>query len=758
MRRATRLLVRGIVQGVGFRPACYRLAKELDLAGYVRNLGDASVEIFVEGEKVEEFIEGLRNLPPPIQVWGVEVEEATPEQRTDFRVLESSESGGSLSPPPPDLDVCPECLRELKDPSNRRYLHPFITCMNCGPRFTILLGLPYDRELTTMREFPLCERCKEEYLNPTDRRFRAEPVCCPSCGPVVRLFLPDGTPLPVENPLAEAAKLLDEGHILAVKGIGGTHLAVKTTEDEPIRRLRELYHRPQQPFAVMSPNLEKVREFAEVGEVEEKLLLSRAKPIVCLKKSSSFFLSPLLSPGLDTIGVMLPYSPLHFLLLGYGKDPAYVMTSGNLPGLPMAIRNSDALRLKADYFLLHNRKIENRCDDSVIRLTDGKPVFLRRSRGYVPVPLKLNANKDLRILALGAELNLTFSIVKGGYCFTSQHIGDLNKYEVLLYLREAMGKWRRLLRVESFDAVACDLHPQLLSTLEAERLAGELGCRLVRVQHHAAHLAGLMAEKGLDSLVGIAADGVGYGEDGTVWGGEVLLLEEGRHERLAWLEPKPMPGGDLATLRPARMVAGILWGADGLEEILASCGLSSEEIEMIFRQLETGLNTPLTSSCGRVLDAASCLLGICDLRTYEGEPAMKLEAAARGGDPRCLPDEPSKFVRGHLVDTSALLLSLLDGIRSRIGKRHLAAWFQTVLGKALASLAVEQALERGIKNIGVSGGAFYNDFLTRAAREEVERNGLRFWMHESVPPGDGGISVGQALLAAAELTRVHTHS
>lgn len=751
MRRAARLLVRGIVQGVGFRPACYRLAKELGLAGYVRNLGDASVEIFAEGERVEEFIEKLRNLPPPIQVWEVEVEEAAPGQHADFRVLESSESGKSTCPPPPDLDVCPDCLRELQDPSNRRYLYPFITCMNCGPRFTILLGLPYDRGLTTMREFPLCEKCRGEYLNPEDRRFRAEPVCCPSCGPVVRLFLPDGTPLPVGNPLAEAAKLLDEGNILAIKGIGGTHLAVKASEDEPVQRLRQLYHRPQQPFAVMSLDLEKVRKYAEVGELEAKLLQSRAKPIVCLRKLEDFPLSELLSPGLDTIGVMLPYSPLHFLLLKEGKDLAYVMTSGNLPGLPMATRNLEALRLKADYFLLHNRKIENRCDDSVIRLTDGRPVFLRRSRGYVPVPLKLNVAKDLKILALGAELNVTFSIVKEGYCFTSQHIGDLNKYEVLLYLREAIDKWKRLLKIESFDAIACDLHPQLLSTQEAERLAKEHGCRLIRIQHHVAHLSALMAEKGLSRMVGIAADGVGYGEDGTIWGGEVMLLQDKNHERLAWIEPKPMPGGDLATLRPARMVAGILWGslpADRLERVLIDCGLGGLEVEAIFRQLEKSINVPLTSSCGRLLDAASCLLGICNARTYEGEPAMKLEAAARSGDPSCLPTDPSEFVESKRISSSALLLALLNGLGRRIQRRDLAAWFQFAVGRALATLAVEQAAKKGVGDIGISGGVFYNDFLARAVREEVERNRMTLWMHEKVPPSDGGISVGQTYVAA----------
>jgi hydrogenase maturation protein HypF len=749
--KAAQILVRGIVQGVGFRPACFRLATKLGLRGYVRNLGDASVEIFVEGERIEDFLKELKSLPPPIQIYEVSVKPVQPQGFTSFAVFESSGQSERFSPPPPDLDVCDDCLRELLEPSNRRYLYPFITCMHCGPRFTILRGLPYDRSLTTMSEFPLCEECRQEYSNPFDRRFRAEPVCCPKCGPRVRLFLPNGVPLEVENPIAEAAKLLDEGNILAIKGIGGTHLAVKASEDEPVRRLRQLYHRPQQPFAVMSLDLEKIRKYAEIGELEAELLQSRSKPIVCLKKRENFPLSELLSPGLDTIGVMLPYSPIHFLLLKEGRDLAYVMTSGNLPGLPMAIRNSEAFRLRADYFLLHNRKIENRCDDSVIRVTDGKPTFLRRSRGYVPIPLKLEVPKEVKILALGAELSLTFSIVKDGYCFVSQHIGDLTKYEVLLYLREAIEKWKRLLKINEFDVIVCDLHPQLLSTLEAERLAGEWGCKLVRIQHHVAHLYSLMAEKRLSSMIGIAADGVGYGEDGTIWGGEVIGIENNKYERLAWIEPRPMPGGDLATVRPARMIAGILWDVlptHQLEKILLERGLDGTEIEAVFLQLQSSLNSPLTSSCGRLLDAASCLLGICNARTYEGEPAMKLEAAARHGDPSCLSIDPSEFVEGKRVSSSALLLALLDELRRGIRRRDLAAWFQLAVGKVMATLAVELAAERGVNNIGVSGGVFYNDLIARAVREEVEKNRMRFHAHEKIPPGDGGVSVGQAFAAA----------
>ncbi|MEM2289575.1 MAG: carbamoyltransferase HypF [Candidatus Hadarchaeales archaeon] len=750
MSEAARITIRGVVQGVGFRPYCYRLSRELGLAGYVRNLGDASVEVYVEGFGLERFIELLRSAPPPAKVEEIKVERVRPLGLSDFKILESVPEAGSFCPPPPDLATCEECLRELLNPKNRRYLYPFITCMHCGPRFTILLSLPYDRKYTTMREFPLCQFCEHEYNSPEDRRFRAEPNCCPSCGPRVRLYDGEGRALGVKNPISEAAKLLDEGRIVTIKGIGGTHLAVKASEDGPIRRLRELYRRPQQPYPVMSRDLERVREFAEVGRAEAELLLSPARPIVALRKRENFPLSGLLSPGLDTVGVMLPYSGLHHLLLSYGRELAYVLTSANLPGMPMCTRNEQVFRLEADYHLLHNRRIENRCDDSVLRLTAGKPVFLRRSRGYVPIPIPMGSAGELRILAVGAELSLTFSLLKDRQCFPSQHIGDLTKLEVLEYLRDAIAKWRRLLKVERLDAVACDLHPQLLSTGEAERIAREEGCRLIRVQHHHAHLASVMAEAGLESLIGISADGVGYGEDGTVWGGEVMLVEGGRFERLGYLSPRPMPGGDLATVFPARMVAGVLWGILSqaeIEELLVRLGTKPEEAEMIVKQLETGVNVFQTSSCGRLLDALSCVLGICDRRTYEGEPAMKLEAAARGGRIDCLTSEPWDFIRGNLIESPAILLEVLEGMKRNIGRKHLAAWAQNLIGECLALLAVEEAKRRGIEVVGGSGGVFYNDFITASAEKMVGENGLKFLTNRLLPQGDGGISAGQIYVA-----------
>lgn len=766
MRARAEIAVTGIVQGVGFRPFIFRLATRHGLVGFVRNMGDAGVQAVVEGEKgtIEKFIDSLRPERPPLsRIDDIEVAWKSPtDEFTIFRVASSERAGlGLPSVVPPDLALCDDCLHEMLDPGDRRHNYPFITCVNCGPRFTIIEELPYDRPRTSMKSFPLCIDCLREYQDPSDRRYHAEPTCCPACGPRVQLHDAGGERIESPEPLREAARLLDGGDILAIKGIGGIHIAARTTDDGVLMRLRRAFNRPQQPFAVMSKDLETVRTFARVGEAEAELLTSYRRPIVVLERSPDCTLSELVAPGLDSVGVMLPYSGIHHLILRYGREPAYVMTSANLPGLPMLTENAEALaRLRdaVDYLLLHDRAIVNRCDDSVVKVVDGRPSFLRRSRGWVPEPIKLAFKGDANVIALGAELNVTASILVGDRCFVSQHIGDTTKVETLEYLQGAAKRLMRLLNLDRVDVVAHDLHPYYSTTKAAPRMAEELKARVVAVQHHHAHLCSLMAEHGLDELVGIAADGVGYGQDDTIWGGEVMVASQRSFRRVGGLMKQPMPGGDLATQFPARMVAGMLWQALTPAEVeralkdFCADGFRRGELELhvVLRQLERNLNVFWTSSCGRVLDAVACLLGACSERTYEGEPAIKLEAAANGGDADRSKLEPTlRNVDGmSVVDTSQLLVDVLDALRNDVPRRHVAAAAQRALAEGLAEVAVEAASDSGIGAIGGSGGVFYNRAITLSVRRLVEEAGLKFFAHELLPPGDGGISVGQAVAAA----------
>jgi hydrogenase maturation protein HypF len=724
------------------------------------------VEIVVEGERqtIEDFVVALKAEQPPLaRIEDVKITwKPASGEFSSFKVVESEKKGlGAFSVVPPDIALCEDCLREMFDPSDRRYLYPFITCVNCGPRFTIIRELPYDRPRTSMEVFPLCPACLREYTDPADRRYHAEPTCCPVCGPKLELFNAGGERLKSSNLPLEVAKLLDEGNVVAIKGIGGIHIASRTTDDEVLIRLRRIFNRPQQPFAIMSKDLETIRSFAEVNEVEAITLTSHRRPIVVLKRSENYMLSDLVAPGLDSVGVMLPYSGIHHLILSYGKDPAYVMTSANLPGVPMLIDNAEALEKlkdKVDYFLLHDREIVNRCDDSVLKVVDGKPVFLRRSRGWVPEPLKLAFRSDVSVLAVGPELNVAVAILVGDKCIVSQYVGDTTKVETLEYMRSAAGRLMHLLNLDHVDLVAHDLHPSYATTQAAYEMAKQLGAKTFAVQHHHAHLCSLMAEQGLEELVGIAADGVGYGSDGMVWGGEVMVANLRSFERVGGLMKQPMPGGDLATQFPARMVAGILWQALEPNEIkgvlnefcLNGFRYGRREVDVVLRQLERNLNVFWTSSCGRVLDAVACLLNVCSARTYEGEPAIKLEAFASGGDPKRVKLEfLFKNVDGmRVIDTSQLLLEVIEALRSRIPRKHIAAAAQRAIAEGFATLALEAASAKGLRVVGASGGVFYNQAITSAVRKLIEEAGLRFVRHELLPPGDGGVSVGQAAVAA----------
>lgn len=760
-----RILVQGIVQGVGFRPTVYRIANEMNLKGSVRNLGN-SVEIILEGskEQIKEFAKKLKENKPPISKistlkinWEKTIKK---HEFNDFIILESSADFSGSSVIPPDVAVCDNCLEEIFSEGNSRFKYPFTACTDCGPRFTVINSIPYDRERTSMEKFPLCDECMVEYRDPLDRRYHAEATCCPTCGPSVFLFK-DGI-LDIDNPIVEAAKLIDEGNILAIKGIGGTHLVSKTTEDDPVITLRERLGRFNQPFACMSADIETVNTFAEVADFEEEALISRRRPIVVLNKNENYYLAPSVSPILHNLGIMLPYSGLHHLLFQETDEPAYIMTSANMPGEPMLIDNDEItakLEGIADYYLLHDRKIINRCDDSVIRFRAGDLAFIRRSRGYVPEPYDFSkiADDDINILALGPELDVTFSLLKDQKCYVSQHIGNTTKYETYKYLQKAIDYMMSITKTESVDVIACDLHPMFFTT----KLAGELGerfeCDVFGVQHHHAHAGALFVDHGIEELICIAADGVGYGDDGSAWGGEILHAKDDNYERLSSLMPQIMAGGDLTTKYPVRMVIAMLYGHYSPEEIKELMEkeytpyfkYGVKEIDLILKQLERQFNVQKTTSTGRVLDAISASLGICGERTYEGECAMKLESTAyHGKDILDIPVEIKKQNGMDILDTSKILISVLDEKKSGARVQDIACAAQRAVAEGLAKLGIKAADKTDVDVIGGTGGVFYNEAISKTIKDVVTKNGYEFVQHNNTCAGDGSVSLGQAAIAA----------
>ncbi len=751
-----KLNITGIVQGVGFRPFVYRIAIANGLAGYVRNRGDAGVEVLLEGSarQIEDFMRDLSEKKPPLAL--IEkvnrTEMSGKNEYENFAIYKSSnetELSGSIIPP--DIAICNPCLKELRDSKNTRFEYFFITCTDCGPRFTVIECLPYDRENTTMREFPLCAFCKKEYNDPSNRRFHAQTVACPTCGPKAYLTTNTGKPVEAADPVRLAGKLLSEGKILAVKGYGGFHIASSAVMEAPILRLRETKHRCEKPFAIMAKNLNAAKRFAEVSPKEEHLLTSPARPIVLLNKKGNYNLSQLVAPNLHNVGVMLPYTGLHYLLFDQVADDAFVMTSANPPNQPIVKDNDAALEIlggTVDYFLFHNRKIAHRCDDSVMRVHNSHQVFLRRSRGYAPAPIRLKTKSKRCVVGLGGELNNTSCLLLDDKAFISQHIGDVENVETRAFLQEATGHLQQLTNCQA-EVVACDLHPKFTTTNLANEMAQSNGLDLVQVQHHHAHGAALMGEHGLDEILAVTCDGYGYGSDGEAWGGEVLYCTMGsvEFERLGHLESQPLLGGDLASRYPVRLAAGMLQKTGVNVEVW----LQKNSIHLPHGKLEAKLllnqlnNCAViqTTSCGRVLDAISAILGICYSRSYEGEPAMKLESAATTGKD-ALHLKP--LLNGNILDTSGLVGAIYSNL-GRVSAADLAYSAHVYIAEGLAQLAIQKAQEKGTGNIGFSGGAACNLLLAETMRQYVEQAGLRFFVHEAVPAGDGGVSLGQAVVA-----------
>jgi len=751
-----RLLINGIVQGVGFRPFTFRLAGELQLTGFIRNRSDGVV-IEIQGDegRIEEFRSRLKaDLPPLARITEVDARRIPVQPEADFRIASSTDRDRSTTLIPPDVAVCAECLRELFDEDDRRYRYPFINCTNCGPRFTIMKGIPYDRPNTSMHSFPLCTDCREEFENPQDRRFHAQPNACPSCGPKVRLVGRDGHQIHSSDWVSYICRKLTEGWIFAIKGIGGFHLVVDPTNDDAVGRLRQRKGREEKPFALMARDLETIRRYCHVSSAEEEALKSWQRPIVLLEAREFRGLSRQIAPGNRYLGFMLPYSPLHSLLLA-GDLETLVMTSGNLSDEPIAVDNDEAVdRLSslADCFLLHDRDILQRCDDSVLFLNGDEPGLIRRSRGYVPMPVEVDLQADLPILACGGQLKNTIALCRKREIFLSQHIGDLDHPSAYRFFRQCIGLFSRILEIEP-RAVAYDLHPGYLSTqwaLEQESLP-RLG-----VQHHHAHLASVMAENGVtERCLGIILDGTGYGTDQTIWGGELLAGDLLDFERLGWIRPFPLLGGEKAVRQPWRIAVALLHAAYGenfsdLDPRLVN-HLNPSMFSNLTRMIDRRIHSPMTSSCGRLFDGVAALLDIRREVTFEAQAAVELEmkAASRAGDSY---REVVESVRGlGPLDIVPLIRAIVEDRLHSVPVELISTRFHYTLAEMLVKQAVPAGEKAGIHRIGLSGGVFQNRLLARCIRQGLEANGFEVLIHKKVPCNDGGLALGQIAVADARL-------
>ena len=768
--RRVELVVRGVVQGVGFRPFVYRLALVEGLAGSIGN-DSGGVTIAIEGpaERVEAFRRRLEAEAPPLsRIDSVAVRETPTTGETGFRIIASEASGPVSTGIPADAATCADCLRELLDRNDRRYRYPFLNCTNCGPRYTITRRIPYDRPQTSMARFTMCAACQAEYDDPTNRRFHAQPNACPVCGPRVWLVASDGIEIPSDDPVTAAIDRLMAGKIMAIKGIGGFHLAVDATNEFAVMRLRDRKHRYGKPLAVMARDLEAARELCVITPQEEELLLTVARPIVLAPKRTGSGIAPSVAPGIPWLGVFLPYAPLQHLLFADPRVRALVMTSANLSEEPIAIDNGEALaRLRhiADAFLMHDREILQRCDDSVMALVDGAPQLIRRARGFVPLAVPLPFDSP-PLLAVGGHLKNVFALARGRFVYQSQHLGDLENLASLDFFREALAHLMHTFEIEP-EAMVHDLHPGYLSTAWAKEWGAERKLPLIAVQHHHAHIAACMAEHGIEgSAIGLSLDGTGYGTDGRIWGGEVLIAQlngpdPGHFDRFAHLDYVPMPGGEAAIREPWRMALGHLHHA-GFDvespEMLELLRAKPQEVRVLKRMIEREVNTPLTSSCGRLFDAVAAVVldrGVVD---YEAQAAIELEGV-------CV-EEPDELSSGYALEllhgewksrkparisAKPLWQELLEDLRAGIGKSRIASRFHAGLAAAFIGAAKMAREATRIEAVALSGGCLHNRRLARLLRAGLEEEGFQVFEHRTVSPGDGGLSYGQAVVAAAIL-------
>lgn len=767
--QCARIHITGIVQGVGFRPFVYNLAARLKLTGWVKNTS-AGVDIEVDGEKniLDDFIQSLHDEAPPLSHIDTLSASFLPENGfSAFEIIHSESVDGAFQPISPDVAICDDCLRELFDPHDRRFHYPFINCTNCGPRFTIIKDIPYDRLKTTMAGFELCPDCAREYQDPLDRRFHAQPLACAVCGPKITFErLNMGTFADSEDAISATRSALSNGEIVAIKGLGGFHLACDATNSAAVKELRQRKLRVDKPFALMMPNIEAVMRHCFVSADEREALLSSARPIVLLKRKPESNIVEDVSPKLDWLGVMLPYTPLHYLLFFDSLHSSstlltpLVLTSGNLSEEPIAVDNDDArekLAKLADAFLMHDRDIHIRCDDSVVRVFDDSDGYktpdrkliypIRRSRGYSPFPVKLTKGAP-QLLAVGSELKNTFCITNGDYAFLSHHIGDMENYEALRSFEQGVEHFERLFRVKPV-VIAHDLHPNYLATRYAIERAERQDLPLIAVQHHHAHIAACMVEHGLDEpVIGVSFDGTGYGEDGAIWGGEFMIADYKNYQRAAHLEYFPLPGGDAAIRKPARAALALLWSLDLAwdDDLALVKEFSSLELTVLRNQLKKRINTPQTSSAGRLFDAVSALAGGRQTVNYEGQAAVEFEALADSSQ------ESYPFsIERNCIQVKDVLAAIIQDVRMEIPKSRISARFHNGLAESVLSVVKKISRESDLQSVVLSGGVWQNVTLLRKTLPLLRNNGFRVYIHREVPTNDGGLSLGQAAIAAARL-------
>jgi hydrogenase maturation protein HypF len=754
LRRAFEL--KGVVQGVGFRPFVYGLARKHSLQGWVKN-SSSGVYIEVEGppKKVEQFTEQLPlEAPPRSRIESLKFVDLPLAGFCGFEIQESLEEEGRYQLISPDIATCSACREEIFDPRDRRHRYPFTNCTNCGPRFTIMEDIPYDRPRTTMARFRMCPDCRREYEDPADRRFHAQPNACPMCGPRLQLADAEGKPLPAPDPISSALGLLKQGKILAIKGLGGFLLACDAQDASAVKTLRQRKHRPDKPLAVMLPDLSSVEAHCRVDEEEKRLLLSPECPIVLLSWKADSSIVQAVAPGQKYLGVMLPYTPLHHLLMKE-SGMTLVMTSGNLSEEPIAKDNQEALaRLRgiADAFLLHDRGIFVQYDDSVTAVIQGQSYVLRRARGYAPFPLRLPFSTR-PILACGGELKNTFCLTRDDYAFVSQHMGDMENLETLEHFQRTVEIYKKLFRIQP-EIVAYDLHPEYLSTKYALGLPG----KKVGIQHHFAHLAGCLAENGEEGpAIGLSFDGLGLGTDGALWGGEFLVGDFYSFRRKAHLEYLPVPGGEAAVRHPWRMALSYVYGLLGKERLMKFLplftravqvsGPGEEKIRIILQQIDRKINSPLTSSCGRLFDAVSALLGLCPSISYEGQAAMELEMIAD-------PDEKGEYEfftdregEKEVIRLRPLIGGVIRDLEGGIASSIISGKFHNTLVRMGVTVSQKIRDGGGPEKVTLSGGVFQNRLLLERMKDQLEAAGFKVLVHRQVPCNDGGLSLGQAVIA-----------
>lgn len=751
--------VSGIVQGVGFRPHVYRLAHRYELSGYVRNTA-AGVLIEVQGSQhaITQFIFSLKSEAPPLaQINSISTAELHCIEAGGFEIVSSDHGQHPSTLIAPDIATCADCLRELLDPADRRYGYPFLNCTNCGPRFTILKHIPYDRPNTSMAEFAMCAACQAEYEDPLNRRFHAQPNACWDCGPQLTLLDAEGKMI-AGDPIQKTCEYLQAGRILAIKGLGGFHLSVDATNSSAVEELRKRKKRFEKPFAVMVPNTRCAEEFCTVDHNDRALLESPQRPIVLMHARNDSVLPKALAPRNPDLGIFLPYTPLQHLLVAPGQFPALVMTSANLSDEPICIDNCEAVKRLlgiADFFLVHNRDILLRCDDSVARSVHGHTAILRRSRGFVPIPIHLEKEVP-PVLAVGGELKNAICLTKSRFAFPGQHIGDLENLAAYNFFQESITHLTNILEIQP-QAIAYDLHPGYLSTqwaLEQERT----GIRAIAVQHHHAHIASCMVENHLsDPVIGIVLDGTGYGTDAQVWGGEIMIADFTGFQRAAHFEYVPMPGGAQAIREPWRMAVAHLIHAgnncfhEGVQYLDA---IPAKQIDVVRRMAEQQIRSPFTSSCGRLFDAVAALIGLRTEVSFEAQAAIELEACcekATGDEAYLFSTKKGKYLE---IGTSLLFEQILVDLQRGISQEMISRKFHNGLIASVANIAGQIAADAGIRQVCCSGGCFLNQYLASGLREQLVKQNLQVYTQALVPPGDGGLSLGQALIGVHAIRHI----